>query len=113
MPVHDDFEISGHLPAGRGGIVLRPHRLQEHLVGRDADLQAEGAVPVVAVEPVVGRLQQHRGGARDRFVPGAVDLEVDLVLPLELDFLVVDATGEVNVAVGGDQSGGVETPVFV
>ena len=105
--------MGGHLPAGRGRVVFRPDRLQEHLVGGHADLKTEGAVPVVAVEPVVRRLQQHRRGCRDRLVPGTVDLEVDLVLPLELDFLVVDPPGEVDVAVGGDQFRSVETPVFV
>src|SRR5262249_31527756 len=38
----------------------------------------------------------------------AVDLEVDLVLALELDLFVVEAPGEVDVAVGGDDGGGVE-----
>ena len=43
---------------------------------------------------------------------GAVDLEVDLVLPLELDLLVVDPAREIDVAVGGDERGGIEAVVL-
>ena len=105
--------VRRHLTPGRGGIVLRPDGLKEHLVGRDPDLQAEGAIAVVTVEPVVGGLDDHAGGGRDRLVPGAVDLEVDLVLAFELDFLVVDPAGKVDVAVGRDEPGGIKASVFV
>src|ERR1700687_3655142 len=48
------------------------------------------------------------GGRRDGLVTHAIDLKVDLVLALELDLLVVDPAGQVDVAVGGDQRGRVQ-----
>ena len=105
--------VGGHLAPGRGRIVAGPDRLQEHLVGGDAELEDQGAVPVVRVEPVVSGLQDHPGGRANRLVPHAVDLKVDLVLALELDLFVVEAAGEVDVAVGGDEGPGVEASIFV
>jgi hypothetical protein len=46
-------------------------------------------------------------------VARAVDLEVDPVLPLELDLLVVDLPRELDIAVGRDEGRSVQTPVFV
>ena len=104
--------VRGHLPSRGGRVVLRADGLEEHLVGGHPELQAEGPVAVVELEPVVAGPGDHPGGRRDRLVAGAVDLEVDLVLPLELDLLVVDPPGEVDVAVGGDERGVVQAVVF-
>ncbi len=100
--------VRGHLAAARGGVVLGPHGAQQHLLGRHAQLQHQRPVAVVAVEPVVGRLQGHAGRHQHGLVPGAADLEVDAVLALELDLLVVDATGEVHGAVDAQQGAPVE-----
>src|SRR5262249_43272146 len=104
--------VRGHLTAGRGGIAPGADRLQKHLVRRDAYVKDHGAGAVIGVEPVVGGFQNHSGGGRDRLVAGAADLEVDLVLPLELDLLVVDPPREVNVAIGSHQNGRIEAMVF-
>ncbi len=104
--------VGRHLAPGRGRIVLRADRLEKHLVGGYTQLEDQRAVAVVAVEPVVAGLEDHPGRGRDGLVAYAVDLKVDLVLPLELDFLVVDAAGQVDVAVGGDERAAVE-PVGV
>ena len=100
-----------HLAPGRGRVVLRADGLEEHLVGSDPELKDERAVPVVAVEPVVPGLQDHPGRRADRLVAGAVDLKVDLVLALELDLFVVETTGKIDVAVGGDQRLRIEAAV--
>ena len=95
--------VGGHLAARGGGVILRPDGLQEHLEGGHAELEDQGPIPVVGKEPVAAGPGHHARRRRHRLVAGARDLEVDLVLPLELDFLVVDPAGEVDVAVRGHQ----------
>ncbi|MNC86805.1 hypothetical protein D3C83_24850 [compost metagenome] len=51
----------------------------------------------------MGRLEHLRRGGKHRLVPGAGDLEEDLVLPLELDLLVVEAAREEHRPVGADE----------
>ena len=62
-----------------------------------------GAVAVVEEEPVVGRPEDVADRRAERLVADAVDLEVDLVLPLELDLLVVDHAGQQHRAVQVEQ----------
>jgi hypothetical protein len=100
--------VRRHLAAARVGVVLGPHRGEEHLLCRHAQLQHERAVAVVRVEPIGGGAHGHAGGDEDGFVPRAADLEIDLVLPLELDFLVVDAPRQVHRPVDGEECLAVE-----
>jgi hypothetical protein len=51
-------------------------------------------IAVVGVEPILARPQDHARRHPHRLVARAADLEVDAVLPLELDLLVVDPRGE-------------------
>ena len=95
--------VRRHLPAARRGVVLRADRRQQHLVGRHADRQAERAIAIVGIEPVVCRLELHAGGDEDRLVAGAADLEEDQALVLELDFLVVDPPGEDHRPIGSEE----------
>ena len=95
--------VRRHLPAARGGVVLRADALQQHLVGRDAQREAEGAVAIVGEGPVLAAPQLAAGGDQDRLVPGARDLEEDLALVLELNLLVVEAPRQEHQPVGGEQ----------
>jgi hypothetical protein len=104
--------VRRHLPPGGRRIIFGSDRLEEHLVGRDPELETQGPVAVVEVEPVVAGAGNHARRRRDGLVAGAADLEVDLVLPLELDLLVVDPPGEVDVAVGRDERGGIQPEIF-
>ena len=104
--------VRGHLPPGRGGVLFGARGLEKHLVGGHAELEAAGPVAVIEKKPVVGGLRDHRGRRRDGFMAGAADLEVDLVLPLELDLLVVHPAGEVDVSVSGDERGGIQPGVL-
>ena len=95
--------VRGHLAAARVRVVLRADGAQQHLERRHAEREAQRAVAVVRMKPVVRRLQDHARGGEDRFVPGAADLEEDQALVLELDFLVVQLPRQHHGAVrGGD-----------
>ena len=104
----DDVEglvapMGRHLPAARVGIVGGADGGQELLRGRHAEAETERAIAVVGVEPVVGGAEDPRGGHQDALVAGARDLEEDLVLPLELDLLVVDPPRQQHEAVHVEQ----------
>ena len=92
-----------HLAPAGGGIVFRAHCREQHLVRRESERETEGAVPVVRIEPVVPRPQQHSGRGEDRLVTGAADLEEDQALALELDFLVVEPSRQQHRAVCAEQ----------
>ena len=92
-----------HLPATGVGVDGRADGAVEHLGGGHAQRQAERAVAVVHVEPVVRRLEDVAGSGQHGFVAGARDLEEDLVLPLELDLPVVDAARQEHRSVGGEE----------
>ena len=97
----DDVErpvapVGRHLAPAGVRILGGPHRGEEHLVGGHPEPQAEGAVPVVGVEPVVGGPEHLRRRGQNGLVPDAVDLEVGLVLPLEHDLPLVHLAGEVH-----------------
>ena len=93
----------GHLAAAGGRVVLRADALQQHVVGRHAERQAEGAIAVVGEGPVLAGPQLPAGGDEDGLVAGADDLEEDLALVLELDFLVVEAPRQEHQPVGREQ----------
>jgi hypothetical protein len=48
-------------------------------------------------------LKLHAGGDEDGFVPGTADLKEDQALVLELDFLVVNPTGENHCPIGSEK----------
>src|SRR5579862_9344753 len=95
--------VRGHLPPARTWIVGRTHPLQEHLVRLHAEGQAQGAIAVIRVEPVIARFQRQTGSHTDRLVTCARHLEEDLLLPLEQNFPVINAPGGVHQAVGLDE----------
>ena len=92
--------VGGHLAATRRGVARSADALQEHLFGRHAEGEAEGAVAVIGVEPIVAGFERHTGGGLSGFMTGGTDLKVDAVLPLHEDFAVVDQAGAQHVPVG-------------
>ena len=85
----------------------------EELFGRGhAELEAEGAVAVVRIEPVVARTQSQPRGDEDGLVPRARNLEEDFVLPLELNLLVVNAPRQVHRAVDADKLVAAQAPIL-
>src|SRR2546430_6514975 len=88
--------VRRHLAATRVRVVSRCDGRQEHLRRRHAEREAQGAVAVIGIEPVVRGTQHPAGGDEHRLVPGARYLEEDLVLALELDLPVVETAGEVH-----------------
>ena len=72
------------------GSAAAPTDGEQHLERRDAELQAQRAIAIVGMEPVVAGLEREAGGDQHRFVTGAADLEEGAALVLELDLLVVE-----------------------
>ena len=85
------------------GSSFAPTAREQHLERRHAEREAQRAIAIVRIEPVVARAQVHAGGGQHRFVAGAADLEEDQALVLELDLLVVEAARQQHRAVGPQQ----------
>ncbi len=82
--------VRRHLASAVAGIGRRADRREQHLERRHAELQAQRAVAIVGVEPVVTGFQRQACRDQHRLMPGAADLEERAALILELDFLVVE-----------------------
>ena len=95
--------VRRHLAAAGCGVVLRADRREQHLERRDAELQAQRAIAIVGKEPVVAGSEREARRGEHRFVSGAADLEKDLALIFELDFLVVQLPRQEHDAVDGEQ----------
>src|ERR1700733_5249703 len=104
--------VRWHLTSARGGIVLRADSFEKHFVSRHAERQAESAIAIVGIEPVVSSLENETGGDEYAFMAGAADLEVNFVLALELDFAVVELAREEHRAINADERVAVETVIF-
>ena len=95
--------VRRHLPATGVRVVLGTHGALEHLERRHTEREAERAIPVIGVEPVVAGAQMCGRRHADRFMAGAADLEEDQALVLELDLLVVEAPRQQHQPVGGEK----------
>jgi hypothetical protein len=95
--------VRRHLAAAGIRIVLGSDAGEQHLERGHAELQAQRAIAVVGKKPVVARLQRQAGGDEDGFVAGAADLEKNLALVLELDFLVIQLARQKHAAVDRQQ----------
>ncbi len=101
-----------HLPAAGRRIVRGANRLQEHVVRRHAQHQHQRAIAIVGEKPVVAGLQQQTRRGENSLVPRTADLKEDLVLPLELDFAVVEPPREEHRAVDAYKRIAVEAVVL-
>ena len=81
--------VRRHLASTGVGIVLGADGAEQHLERRHAQGEAQGAIAIVGMEPVVAGLQHHAGGGEHGFVPGAADLEEDQALVFELNLFVI------------------------
>ena len=68
-----------------------PTDLQQHLLRRHAQGQAERAIAIIGIEPVIARLERHACGNQQRLMAGAGDLKKNLLLPFQQDFAIVHA----------------------
>ena len=95
--------MGGHLAATRAGIGRRSHRTQQRLLGRDAQHQAQGAIAIVRVEPVVAGPQNQARGSLHGLVSGAANLEENSILPLQQNLPIVKAARHVHRAISSDE----------
>jgi hypothetical protein len=95
--------VRGHLPAARSRIGGRADRLLQHLERRHAQREAQRAVAVVWVDPILAGVERHAGGHLQRFVAGPADLEKNPVLPLQRHLPVVQPAGGVHQAESADE----------
>jgi hypothetical protein len=95
--------VRRHLPSAAGRVRRRAHGLQQHLLHRVAQREAQRTVAIVGIEPVVAGLQSHARRHQKGLVAGAGDLEKDLLLPLEQDLAIVRAARQVHQPVHPDQ----------
>jgi hypothetical protein len=90
-------------------IIGRTHGHQQHLARRCAQREAQGAIAVIGIKPVVGGPHGEGGGHADSFVTRPGNLEEDLLLALQHDLPVVHAAGGVHDPVGFNQLGAGQT----
>ena len=92
-----------HLASARGRIFRGPNSLLQHLARRHAQGQAQGAVAIVRIEPIVPGSHRHGRGNLHGLVPRAADLEVNAVLAFERDLAVIQPPGRVHQAESANQ----------
>src|SRR2546423_10970677 len=95
--------LARHLSSAGGRIDGSTNRLIQHLGWCNAELETQRAIAIVGIEPVVGRFEDHSGSGENCLVPCSGNLEENLVLTLELDFLVVEPPRQEHVPVSGNQ----------
>ena len=81
------------------GSSFAPTAFQKHLERRDAQREAQRAVTVVGINPIVAGSKNEPCRSLHAFMPRAADLKECLVLALELDFAVVDSPRKIHDAV--------------
>src|SRR5437763_13508149 len=62
--------VRRHLTAAGTWIIGGAYALQKHVVGLNPQRQAERAIAVIGIEPVVSRLESQSCGHSDRLVSG-------------------------------------------
>src|ERR1035441_9102737 len=95
--------VRRHLASATGGVRRRAHRLLQHLARRHPERETQSAVAIVRIEPIVRGAHRHPRRHLDRLMPGAGNLEVDAVLPLQRHFAVVQPPRCVHQAEGADE----------
>src|SRR5690606_19602212 len=86
--------VGRHLPPAGGGVLGRADRLEQDLLGGDAEAEYQGEVAVVGEEPVVAGAQLVSEAEQEGLVAGAGDLEEHPALLLQSDLAVVDGPGD-------------------
>src|SRR6476646_8848031 len=104
--------MRGHLAAVGVWILSCANGGKQLFKRRHAELEAERAIAVIGIKPIIARLQSHAGRDQDCFMAGAADLKENLVLVLELDFLVVEPAREIHGAIHFEHLFARETRTF-
>ena len=94
--------VRGHLAAAAAGVVCADG-LHELCGDGLAEGECEGAVAVIGEEPIVAGTHGHAGSDEERLMPGAGDLEEDLLLLFEEEFSVVHLSRGVHQPVEADE----------
>src|SRR6516162_837334 len=113
----DDIEfcvapMGRHLATARTWIVFRADGLKKSLQWRYTQHQAQRSIAIIGVDPVHAGAQKKTGGGGNRFVASAGYLEIDLVLPLELNLPVIQAPREEHRAVKMDEGFAIEALIL-
>src|SRR5260370_666159 len=95
--------VGGHLAAAGGRIRCGADGGEQHLGCGDAERQAQRAIAVIGVDPILAGTQGQRRGHLYSLVTGAADLKKDAVLAFEGDLPIVEPPGKVHDAEGTDQ----------
>src|SRR5579872_4420720 len=95
--------VRRHLASAGAGIVSGADGLQKHLQWLGPESQAQAAVAIIRIEPVVPWLKRLSRSHADRLMASTRHLEEDFLLPLEHNLPVIDAAGGVHEAVDVDQ----------
>ena len=95
--------VRRHLPPTRLRVIRRAHCHQQHLVRRRPQSQAQRAIAIVGIKPVVARLQGKARRHANRLMARPGNLEEDFLLALEQDLPVVHPPGGVHDPVGLNQ----------
>ncbi len=105
--------VRRHLASAGVWVGLRANRAEQHFKRRHAKLQTQGAVAVVSVKPIIARTERKPRRRQDGFMSGAADLKKNFILSLELNFLVVNAPGEIHRAIYPDELLRLESVIFL
>src|SRR5258708_7402279 len=95
--------VRRHLASAGAGVVRGTDCAEEHFIRCAAEGEAQSAVAVIRVEPVVGGLESQAGSYAESFMACARDLEEDFLLALEQDLAVVNAARHVHEVVVVDE----------
>ena len=101
--------VRRHLASAGTRVVRGADGLEQHVHGRHAQSQAERAVAVVRVKPVVPGAGRHSRGHLDSLMACAADLKEDAFLALEQDLTVVEQARGLHQTEGPDQGLGFES----
>src|SRR5262249_23513248 len=88
--------VTWHLSPAGAWVARGTRSLKQHIGWAQAESKTKRAISIIWIKPIIARL--HRQGRSDqhRFVAGTGYLKKDLVLGLQLKFLVVDSPRGVN-----------------
>ena len=95
--------VRRHLPPAGLRVSCGTHGHQQHVERRRAQSQAQRAISIVGIKPVVAWLQGKARCGANRFMARARDLEEDFLLALEQDLPVVHTPRRVHDPVGLNQ----------
>src|SRR5437764_15139562 len=92
-----------HLPAAGRWIAGSANGTEQVIFGSHAQHEAQRAVTIIRIKPVVTRPENKARGGLDGLVSSAADLEKDAVLTFEKYLAIVEPPRHVHDAIGTDE----------